>query len=254
MRVNRLKTKALTEEAKIIIYDYIKNMDLKIDNKLPNEDILADIVGVSRITIRGALNELASEGVISRKQGKGTFVNVEALNIKVRFNPVLAFKDMIENSGYSPSVKLINISKTKASKEIASRLSINENDDVIVADKVYYADKKPCAYCVDYFDMKLIGDSPFEKEYLEYEDSIFEYIYSKTGKSVTWDRVEILVKTSNEDSNLKKIFELEDRDKGYLFLKGVNFDSDDQVLIYSEEYIDTDFIQFNLIRQRFINY
>lgn len=42
--------------------------------KIPSETTLADNMGVSRISVRAALQKLASMGVIERKQGKGTVV------------------------------------------------------------------------------------------------------------------------------------------------------------------------------------
>ena len=81
-------------------------MDLKRDNKLPREEALAEMLGVSRITIRQALNDLASEGIIFRRQGRGTFVNVDSLDIKVTFSPVSELTQMIQKRriyAFSPS-------------------------------------------------------------------------------------------------------------------------------------------------------
>lgn len=64
----------------------IEGMDLAQDNKLPREELLASQLGVSRTTIRQALNNLAAEGVVSRRQGKGTFVNVDSIGIRVTFS------------------------------------------------------------------------------------------------------------------------------------------------------------------------
>ena len=91
MEYQKLNTLTLSEQAKREIHKYIKNMDLSRNNKLPREEVMAEMIGVSRITIRQAFNDLASEGIIFRRQGKGTFVNVDSLNIKVKFNPCMEF-------------------------------------------------------------------------------------------------------------------------------------------------------------------
>ena len=45
------------------------------NNKIPSEIELGDIYRVSRITIRRAIKELQQSGVLTKRQGKGTFVN-----------------------------------------------------------------------------------------------------------------------------------------------------------------------------------
>ena len=78
----------------------IEGMDLAQDNKLPREELLASQLGVSRTTIRQALNNLAAEGVVSRRQGKGTFVNVDSIGIRVTFSPCMELMQAIRNSGF----------------------------------------------------------------------------------------------------------------------------------------------------------
>ena len=100
MKFCKVKEQALSQLTKQSILQYIQSMDLSISNKLPREELLAQELGVSRITVRSALNELASEGIIFRKQGKGTFVNQQALGMNVVFNPIGDLRDVIANSGY----------------------------------------------------------------------------------------------------------------------------------------------------------
>lgn len=255
MELKPVRNLSLTEEVKLYLNKYIKTLDLKQNNKLPSEELLAELIGVSRITIRSALNELASEGIIFRKQGKGTFVNVEALAIKVKFNPVNKFFDMIESSGYKPDVKRLSAEMKKADDFISEILDIDKNSKVIVTKKIFFADSKPCAYCIDYFPKEIFSKGIDLNGLKKYNKSIFEYIYEQTNKKVTWDRVQIETCTNLDDLILTDIFQYEgNMVKSLLLLKGINFDQDDEPIVYAEEYVDTDFIKFNMIRQRNINY
>ena len=120
MATQKLRIKPLSGQAKEAILQYIEEMDLKRDNKLPREEALAEMLGVSRITIRQALNDLASEGIIFRRQGRGTFVNVDSLDIKVTFSPCMELTQMIQKSGYTPSVRLLKIRKIKREENLLS--------------------------------------------------------------------------------------------------------------------------------------
>ena len=146
MGTHKLNTMSLSEQAKKEVLKYIDEMDLKKENKLPREERLAEMIGVSRITIRQALNALASEGIIFRRQGKGTFVNVDSLNIKVTFSPCMELTQMIQNSGYEPSVRLLNISRVKREEEICELLQMKDDEQLVVAEKLFLADQQICAF------------------------------------------------------------------------------------------------------------
>ena len=61
-------------QIKQIFKEKMESGQYKIGEVLPSERELQKIFKVSRITVRQALNELVSEGYLSRKRGKGTFV------------------------------------------------------------------------------------------------------------------------------------------------------------------------------------
>jgi GntR family transcriptional repressor for pyruvate dehydrogenase complex len=71
------KIRSVNKSAMVIekLLDYIINGHFKPGDRLPPENILTGSFGVSRVTIRESLKQLQSMGVISIRQGEGTFVN-----------------------------------------------------------------------------------------------------------------------------------------------------------------------------------
>jgi DNA-binding GntR family transcriptional regulator len=66
--------RALYEKSIAFILQYIDENKLQVGDQLPTEPRLATQAGVSLVTVRRALQELAAQGVIRREQGRGTFV------------------------------------------------------------------------------------------------------------------------------------------------------------------------------------
>src|SRR5262249_26473857 len=64
----------LYHQLRCVLADAIESGQWKSGEQLPTEDQLAANFGVSKITVRQALQELASAGYVRREQGRGTFV------------------------------------------------------------------------------------------------------------------------------------------------------------------------------------
>lgn len=251
MKIQRVDLKTQVKEA---LHSYIQTLDLSKSNKLPREEELASMLGVSRITLRSALDDMAADGIIFRRQGKGTFVNTTFFEMKVSFNPVMHFSDMIINSGYQPSTRLLGYEIQPASKEVAEVLQLEEGEKVIVCTKVFFADSHFCALVEDYLPLSLMEEKDIA-DMENYGDSMFYFLYQKTGRKIMWDKVEIDVADSRKIPVLHQCMqEYGSEDKALLFLKGVNYDESDREVLYALEYIDTDILKFNQIRKRSIVY
>ena len=77
--------------------------------KIPSELELGDIYRVSRITVRNAVKVLEKEGLLVKRQGKGTFVTAEAEH-KAPFENddiVRSFTKPCENNGVVPGARLV---------------------------------------------------------------------------------------------------------------------------------------------------
>lgn len=108
--------------------DKIRSGEIPTGSKLPGENQLSATLNVSRITVKRALNELASAGLVSRRRGRGTIV---IANTDLNFKESMS--DYVENV-----VRLRRITKceildrenVKADHFIAKRLQISEGSYV----------------------------------------------------------------------------------------------------------------------------
>ena len=67
--------KPLYQQLKDILVDAIDSEKWKANEKIPSENELSSIYGLSRMTVRSVLTDLVKEGLLYRVQGKGTFVD-----------------------------------------------------------------------------------------------------------------------------------------------------------------------------------
>lgn len=264
-----LKTASLSSRAQDAIMQLISDMDLASDNKLPREEALAEQLGVSRTTIRQALNNLASEGVVFRRQGKGTFVNVDSMGIRVTFSPCMELMQAIRNSGYEPSVRLLSATVLEAGEDIGesagegvgseenirSSLQLAQGDHLVVHDKVFFADGVPCAFCRDFFGESVAGGASGLDDLEHYDDSLYRFVFNRSGRRVEWDKVEIGVALfSDLPEVFHELFSPENAARPLLCVRSINYDQNNDPVVYACEYIDASIIRYNLIRQKAIDY
>lgn len=119
----------------------IKNGIYKVDEKIPTELELIDKYSVSRITIRQAVELLVEEGVLSRHQGKGTFVTTPSVSFDVK--AVTSFNDACLMHKSVPSSKVLAARTVKASNEDMDELHVKDNMRVVEIDRLRMADGIP---------------------------------------------------------------------------------------------------------------
>ncbi len=245
MFISQLDSVDLKTKVKNEVLRYIQQMDLRVNTKLPREEDFAKLLGTSRVTLRSVLDDLASEYIIFRIHGKGTFVNNASRDIKISFTPVPDFYEMIEKSGFKPSVKVLDRYYEPAGKELAGPLEMRASSKVLVVKKIFYADQLFCAYIEDYLNTDIL-DADLLKEQ-SFESPIFVMLEKFFDVKIAWDKVEIGAALSSDIPELKKIV---GPSKALLVLKGANYDANNRPFLYGREYIDTNIIKFNQLRKR----
>ncbi len=112
-------------------------------DRLPSETEMIERYGVSRITVRQALSELESEGVVVRKHGKGTFVAERTIEHElVRLTD---FVEDMELAGLAPSSLVLGMKREAANTPVAKALKVQVGEEVMRMDRLRLADGRPMA-------------------------------------------------------------------------------------------------------------
>ena len=110
----------------------------KQGSRIPSERELSMMYGMSRITVRNAIDELARQGKLEKVQGKGTFVLSKSI-IQNLGNEYSYSREM-EKQGKISSTTLLSRELLKADRKLADRLGINEGERIIYIERLRCAD------------------------------------------------------------------------------------------------------------------
>ncbi|MDZ7802180.1 MAG: GntR family transcriptional regulator [Trueperaceae bacterium] len=121
----------------------IRRGELEAGRALPPERTLATTLGLSRMTVRRAVELLVEDGLVVRRQGSGTFVRRPSL--EQTFDRVLGFTDEAHALGFTPGTTLLRARRARASAEAAARLGIPSGAHVLTVTRLRTADGEPLA-------------------------------------------------------------------------------------------------------------
>ncbi len=119
----------------------IERGDYATGSRIPPEHELEQLYQVSRVTVRRALAELTSEGLLERKQGKGTFVSMP--KGKTQLKSLHSFHDSCIINKARPSTSVIHARETAAGAADAEELNLNKGSGVLEILRVRKADGVP---------------------------------------------------------------------------------------------------------------
>jgi GntR family transcriptional regulator len=138
-----IQTKSIAEQVEELLRGRIRDGIYVPGSKMPSESELSDEFGVSRATLRTVLARLAVNGLILRKQGDGTYVNIKIREINAHQGYLWEFVRIIETNGYKPSIKSLAIERKVATEEQASALGIEPANELLSLTRLFYADERP---------------------------------------------------------------------------------------------------------------
>lgn len=109
--------------------------------RIPSEQLLCDTYGVSRVTVRKAMLDLVQEGLLVRRQGKGTFVAQE--RIQRDLQQITSFSQACRQNGHAAGARLISAELAEASASDAEKLGLAPGSAVVEIIRLRLCDGEP---------------------------------------------------------------------------------------------------------------
>lgn len=153
------------------VRDYLRSLvthELAPGDAIPSERILCDQFGVSRMTVRQAVDALVVEGLLDREQGRGTFVAPTKVDLEVRLS---SFGEEMQRRGMEPASRVLSAEVVAATPDIADALDILPGERVYSLHRVRLADGEPMAIEQSWLPARLVPGL--------FDDTVPESIYGE---------------------------------------------------------------------------
>jgi GntR family transcriptional regulator len=192
-------------------------------NRLPTESDLAEKYGISRITIRHAIDKLVKEGLVERKQGKGTFVTQPLMHKDFKRSGV-SFTELCAANGKKASAKtILTAIEVPENQHVIKWLNLNQGEEILRIKRLRYADGVPCVIEDNYF--------PKEFSYLMSVNlnDISLYQYLREERHIDIVTGEMILKIVRADTGIAKLLQVT-RNTPLLETWGVVYQGNGEVL------------------------
>ncbi|WP_456846214.1 GntR family transcriptional regulator [Cellulomonas sp. P5_C6] len=114
--------------------------ELRVGDAIPSERHLSQQFGLSRMTVRQAVDTLVTDGVLVREQGRGTFVAPQRIDFEMRLT---TFGEEMRRRGMEPATTVLTAHVIAATPDVATALEIEPRDKVHFLYRVRSADGTP---------------------------------------------------------------------------------------------------------------
>lgn len=218
----------------------IHDGEFPIDSKLPNEQELQDLFGVSRVTLRKAIDQLSAEGLIEKIQGNGSYVRKpQKVKKMLRLNSIEGFSVTAKKNGYSPSSRIVNLEKVIPSRRIQNIFDLDTSICLNVK-RVLLLDDQPA----------IIDDSYISSPFYESldENALQKSLYQALEQSPLIEKLtpkETLVGATEADKELAELLE-KPFGCSLLHVTNVLVNQEEKIVQCSEEFVDPEIYQIKI--------
>jgi GntR family transcriptional regulator len=136
--------------------EQIQNGEIARGVPLPSENALMELYGLSRGTVRQALQMLTQEKLIERFPGRGSFIAEARLEHDAN-RAIGFFSQLAREAGRRPSARVVIREMFSASSQIAGKLQIQQGEPVLYLQRLRFVDDEPWAIESTYYSNPVAG-------------------------------------------------------------------------------------------------
>ncbi|SNT12302.1 transcriptional regulator, GntR family [Streptosporangium subroseum] len=151
------------------ISEAIRRGDLTPGSRLDNEILLADRLGLSRPTVRQAIQYLVDKGLLVRKRGVGTQVVHGQVKRSVELTSLY---DDLRRAGQEPATRVLSLERAPVQEDVAAILGVTIGTEMLRLERIRYASGEPLALLHNWLPL---GLAPLTAENLS-ERGLYELL------------------------------------------------------------------------------
>ena len=126
---------------------------LGVGTAIPSERQLSADLGVSRLTVRAALDELAREGYLVRRRGSGTYVQQPKISQELT---ITSFSEDMRRRGMVPGSRTLSMTTALAGAQLGRFLQVSPSEKILVIKRLRLADGETMAIETLHLPEKLV--------------------------------------------------------------------------------------------------
>lgn len=153
MSVNRYAHTPLYAQLESILRHQISEGALKPGDLVPSEAELGRQYGISRITVRAALDNLTKAGLLERQAGRGTFVRASG---EEQWGCIGSFTEQMLRAGRVPKTKLLKLEVRHDVTEFSKALGLKAKEDLVLIERLRLVDGNPAALVRTYIPHRFV--------------------------------------------------------------------------------------------------
>lgn len=225
-------------QLKNLIKDDIESGALKPGSPIPSEREYSEMYEISRMTVRQALKELESEGLIIRERGRGSFV----ARPKIEQKDIMSFTQMVREMGMEPSTEVIDLKRASIGK-LSEKFMLDSSEGMFEVTRLRCADNIPVAVETDYIPERFAPDIDSK----DLTGSLYRLLKDEYGIEVKSSRA--VFEAVMSDRYLERIFSVETH---IPLLKVESINSTDKPVFYENSFYRSDVFKYavNIYRDR----
>lgn len=219
--MNKFKEIFLDLEQKILAGEYPSH------SLLPSEKQLIQIYGVSRETVRKALNLLRNAGYIQKKQGKGSIV-LDVNRFDFPISGLTSFRELQETQNIQNETTVVTLEKTVVNDKLKSITDWALDSEVWHLVRQRRIDGEVVLLDKDYLLIDIIPELPIQKA----QESIYAYFEKDLGLDIAYAQKEIVVEPITNE--LRELMSLAATDTHVVVVRSLVYLEDTRCFEYSE--------------------
>ena len=234
----------LRQQVRVRVARLLAERRLRPGDQIPTEPELIAFLGVSRATLREGLQLLEQEGVIASRHGIGRFLVASPDTLVTDISRLRGVSELLTEHRIRATRHLLDLRRLPADAEIAAALQLPEGTPIIRLERVWVQRAEPVIYSIDILPEALIGEGWTPRDF---QGSLLELIEARSGRSL--GHAQSALRAVTLPPALARRVVVSPR-VAWLRMDQVNFDTDGQPIIFSQDYHRGDWITFHVVRLR----